>query len=82
MGHFTNYFNGSQNKRNPGMPTYQVTAFQAGSALSFSLPDEDTFAELADLLDHLGARHIGEPTAIYLKLGASGRPVCILQPGF
>ncbi|HEX4890551.1 MAG TPA: hypothetical protein VFW37_09330 [Alphaproteobacteria bacterium] len=79
MKNFINFSNGNQNTR---MPAYQVTVLYAGSSLSFSLSNGETFEELADLLDTLGERHIGEPTAIYLKPGLADKPICIIQPGF
>jgi hypothetical protein len=51
------------------VPTNQVMALFADSAFSFSLSNGATFADLADQLDLLGQRHIGSPTAIYLKFG-------------
>lgn len=77
----TNFLNCKKKADNPNISSYQVTAVYAGSALSFYLPNGDTFADLADLLDNLGERHCGAPTAIYLKLGSAGRPICIFQPG-
>ena len=53
-----------------GLPTNQVMALFADGSNSFSLSKGATFADLADRLDHLGERHIGRPTAIYLKVAA------------
>jgi hypothetical protein len=49
------------------MPLNEVTALFAASASSFSLSHSATFADLADRLDELGARHAGVPRAVYLK---------------
>ena len=70
-----------------GLPTNQAVALFSDSALTFNLSNGATFADLADRLDHLGERHVGTPTAIYLTLGSSPRvgmaqrPIPALRPG-
>ena len=63
------------------MPTNQVTALFADSALSFRLANGATFADLADRLDHLGEQHIGMPKAIYLKFHMARRPISVTRAG-
>jgi hypothetical protein len=46
---------------------HQVMALFSGSALSFNLSKGATLADLADRLDCLSERHIGLPTAIFMK---------------
>lgn len=58
----------------------QVTALFADSALSFSLPNSATFADLADRLDHFGEGHIGLPTAVYLKFMAARQQSSVSPP--
>ncbi len=41
------------------MPLNEVTALFAASASSFRLSNRATFADLADRLDELGERHLG-----------------------
>jgi hypothetical protein len=55
--------------------TNRVVALYAGSALSFGLSKTATFADLADRVERLGERHIGTPTAIYMKFSMSFEPV-------
>ena len=45
-------------------------AFENG-ALSFMLPKDATFEDLADRLDRLGERHHGKPVAIEVKVAAT-----------
>jgi len=59
-------------------PTNQVVALFADRALSFSLSNGATLADLADRLDDLGQRYIGIPTAIYLKFGMARQPISVL----
>lgn len=61
MPHFTRF------TRRGRLATYQVMALFADNALSFGLSTGATFADLADRLEQLGERHMGMPTAIYLK---------------
>jgi hypothetical protein len=63
------------------MPANRVMALFADSALSFNLSKGATFEDLADRLDHLSDRHIGMPTAIYLKFGLPRQPISELRPG-
>jgi len=70
-----------QSTHRAGMPTNQVVALFADRALSFSLSSGATLADLADRLDDLGQRHIGMPTAIYLKFGMARQPIAVLQRG-
>ncbi len=53
----------------------QVMALFADSALSFDLPKEATFADLAERLDYLGGHHIGTPMAVYLKFSMAKQPI-------
>jgi hypothetical protein len=59
--------------RAPTQPN-QVIALFADSALSFSLPNCATFADLADRLQHFCEGHIGMPTTVYLTLGTARQP--------
>jgi hypothetical protein len=59
------------------MPANRVMALFGDSALSFNLSNGATFADLAVQLDHLSDRHIGMPTAIYLKF-ATTQPFIVL----
>src|ERR1019366_8702498 len=70
-----------QSTHRAGMPTNQVVALFADRALSFNLSSGATLADLADRLGDLGQRHIGMPTAIYLKSGLAGQPFAVLHRG-
>src|SRR5579872_1411244 len=61
-----------QNTHPNKIPPNQVTALFADSALSFSMPNSATFADLADRLGRFGEVHIGLPKAVYLKFSAPG----------
>lgn len=63
------------------LPTNEVVALFAGSSVSFRLSVAATFADLADRLDCLGERHIGVPTAIYMKVDVDQRPIPVLHNG-
>jgi hypothetical protein len=70
------------------MPTNQVMALFGDSALSFTLANGATFADLADRLDHLadrldhlGEQHIGMPKAIYLKFHTARQPISVTRAG-
>ncbi len=54
-----------------------VAALFAANAISFSLAQGATFADLADSLGQLDSL----PTAIYLTVGVSNRPVSALHSG-
>ena len=58
-----------QNARRADLSPNQVMALFAASALSFSLSNNATYADLANQLEHAGARHVGKPKAIYLRIG-------------
>jgi hypothetical protein len=70
-----------QSKCRAAVPTYQVMALFADSALSFGLSNGATFADLADRLGQLGERHVGMPTAIYLKSSMTRQPAAAPQHG-
>jgi hypothetical protein len=55
-----------------GPSTNQVVALFGDHVISFSLSQSATFADLAARLDQLRQRHIGMPTAIYLKVAFPG----------
>jgi hypothetical protein len=59
----------------------QVSALFAGGEISFSLPKDATFADLADSFDQLGDRDLGRALAIYLRFNAADRPVSALCSG-
>ncbi|MEA2727868.1 MAG: hypothetical protein QOD93_4846 [Acetobacteraceae bacterium] len=69
------------NNQPPEIPVNQVMALFAGKAISFSLAAGATFADLADSLNHLGDRHGGVPSAVFLRIGTTGRPISCLQSG-
>ncbi len=69
-----------QNETQPIIPANQVMALFAGSIASFRLSGGATFADLADCLEHIDARHVGAPTAIVLKFASTGRPAARLAP--
>jgi hypothetical protein len=52
-------------------------ALFADRALSFGLPRNATFAELAERLDDLCEWHTGTPTAISLRFGLDNQPVIV-----
>jgi hypothetical protein len=58
-----------------------VSALFADSAISFSLSQGATFADLADSLERLGDRRHSLPTAIYLTVGAVDQPISALHSG-
>ena len=62
------------------MPANQVTALFADAAVSFVLANGATFADLADRLNHLDARHSGLPKAISCKFGTAQQAVLHPQP--
>ena len=63
------------------LPTNEVVALFANSSVSFRLSVAATFADLADRLDRLSGRHIGVPTAVYLKVDTAQRPIPVLHTG-
>ena len=63
---------------NPAMMSEAlVTALFADRTLSFNLPEDSTFADLAGRLEYLGGWHTGMPAAVSLKF-AMGRQSAIL----
>jgi len=56
----------------------RVMALFADKALSFSLSDGATFADLADRLDRLGEWHTSLPMAVYLKFSTARQPIAAL----
>jgi hypothetical protein len=58
-----------QNLRNIRSPQHRVIAEFEGSALSFPLPREATFEELAARLAALGRSHRGAPISIEVTIG-------------
>jgi hypothetical protein len=63
------------------LSTNQVVALFASSSVSFHLAVGATLEDLADCLDRHSERHIGLPTAVYLKVDVAEPPVSVLEPG-
>lgn len=61
--------------------TYHVVAAYADGVLSFNLSEGETFADLAARLDQLGERHLGVPTAIYVKTARRERQKAAVRGG-
>jgi hypothetical protein len=59
-----------KNLRTVQPPQHRVIAQFEGSSLSFPLPREATFWDLADRLTSLGQSHGGAPISVAVTIGA------------
>jgi hypothetical protein len=63
------------------IPGSVVNALFEDKAISFSLMDGATFADLADSFARLANGNTGVPYAVYMTLGSTGQPVSALASG-